>query len=603
MLTNAARRRMFRQRMLTRNNRGQPGALHITLSFRTIQKILQFLSPAASSGPRQQAPALRPTLRPWVAVIDQIIKEDAALPKKLQTTATRIVQKLREEHGYTGCYNVVQEYVHEARTAASHRKRSAAESKKKKHHAELAKPLQKMDLPTAPSPQEKRAIPRPLPPPSSYGSSRRSLEEQTSSSRDRLFQRYHPSQRNHETEEQVFEWMQGVQQGAIPSAVLAKELSNVPLAEVEALRSAAAKGDLSQRNKAVGILGYLRGIRATPISSFLHVTEGCVFKWWRLFRKGGAKTLLTRKQRSDVKANKDSIKQAVFALLHSPPASHGFNRTTWKIADLKTVLSEDGFRPISPQVTRTVIKEAGWKWRHARIVLTSNDPDYRAKVDTIKKILSELKVGEEAFFSIDEFGPFAVKQKGGVKRVAPGDQYIVRQWQKSKGWLILTAALELSTNQVSHFYSRKKDTAEMIKMADLLRSQYHTYRTLYLSWDAASWHLSKELAAHLEKINQEALAEGFPIIKTAPLPACAQFLNVIESVFSGMAKAIIHNSDYPSTEAAIEAIECYFGERNEYFSEHPRRAGKKLWGMERVPSMFAEDQNCKDPMYQYPMGG
>jgi hypothetical protein len=40
-----------------------------------------------------------------------------------------------------------------------------------------------------------------------------------------------------------------------------------------------------------------------------------------------------------------------------------------------------------------------------------------------------------------------------------------------------------------------------------------------------------------------------------PLPAGAQFLNVIESVFSGMARAIIHNSDYPSPIAATEAID------------------------------------------------
>jgi hypothetical protein len=69
-----------------------------------------------------------------------------------------------------------------------------------------------------------------------------------------------------------------------------------------------------------------------------------------------------------------------------------------------------------------------------------------------------------------------------------------------------------------------------------------------------------------------------------------------------MAKAIIHNSDYPSVDAAVQAIDRYFNQRNEHFSQHPKRAGKKIWGEERVPSMFAEDQNCKDPRYQYPMG-
>jgi hypothetical protein len=95
----------------------------------------------------------------------------------------------------------------------------------------------------------------------------------------------------------------------------------------------------------------------------------------------------------------------------------------------------------------------------------------------------------------------------------------------------------------------------MIKMADLLRAEYRTCRTIYLSWDAASWHISRKLFSHLDEVNQQAVQDGFPIVKTAPLPAGAQFLNVIESVFSGMAKGIIHNSDYPSAEAAKDAID------------------------------------------------
>jgi hypothetical protein len=84
-------------------------------------------------------------------------------------------------------------------------------------------------------------------------------------------------------------------------------------------------------------------------------------------------------------------------------------------------------------------------------------------------------------------------------------------------------------------------------------------------------------------------------VKTAPLPAGAQFLNVIESVFSGMARGIIHNSDYDSVEAAKDAIDRYYAERNEYFQTHPKRAGHKIWGQERVQSEFHESNNCKDP--------
>jgi hypothetical protein len=112
---------------------------------------------------------------------------------------------------------------------------------------------------------------------------------------------------------------------------------------------------------------------------------------------------------------------------------------------------------------------------------------------------------------------------------------------------------------------------------DLLRIQYRNCTTMYLSWDAASWHISQDLTMHVKQRNDEALAEGYPVVKTAPLPAGAQFLNVIESVFGGMARAILHNSDYCSVEAAKDAIDRYYAERNEYFRAHPKGAGHKIW--------------------------
>jgi hypothetical protein len=53
--------------------------------------------------------------------------------------------------------------------------------------------------------------------------------------------------------------------------------------------------------------------------------------------------------------------------------------------------------------------------------------------------------------------------QGGISLVPEGSTRTVPQNQKSKGRLIVTAALELSTNQVTHFYSEKKNTEEMIK--------------------------------------------------------------------------------------------------------------------------------------------
>ena len=162
----------------------------------------------------------------------------------------------------------------------------------------------------------------------------------------------------------------------------------------------------------------------------------------------------------------------------------------------------------------------------------------------------------------------------------------------------MTAALELSGNQVTHFYSPKKNTAEMIRMMELLAERYRDRRKLYLSWDAASWHISKRLHRRVEEHNAAVLGGGGPAVETAPLPSGAQFLNVIESVFSGMARSIIHNSDYKTLDDAKAAIDRYFADRNAQFAQHPRRAGRKIWGKERELADFSEANNCKDPRYR-----
>ena len=140
---------------------------------------------------------------------------------------------------------------------------------------------------------------------------------------------------------------------------------------------------------------------------------------------------------------------------------------------------------------------------------------------------------------------------------------------------------------------------EMIKLLEILLDKYQDEDRMFLSWDAASWHISKKLYENVDKVNGDSFrsVHKTPFIALAPLPASAQFLNVIESIFSGMAKAIIHNSDYFSVEECMVAIDRYFKERNQYYLDNPRRAGNKIWGKEITKVEFNESNNCKDPRF------
>ena len=140
----------------------------------------------------------------------------------------------------------------------------------------------------------------------------------------------------------------------------------------------------------------------------------------------------------------------------------------------------------------------------------------------------------------------------------------------------------------------------MIKLLMILLEGYKTEDRIYLSWDAASWHASKALYEKVGEVNSSEYRKinNTPFVDLAPLPSSAQFLNVIESVFSGMAKAIIHNSNYQSVDECKNAINRYFAERNKAFMENPKRAGKKIWGEEVVKPVFKDSNTCKDPKYR-----
>lgn len=361
----------------------------------------------------------------------------------------------------------------------------------------------------------------------------------------------------------------------------------------DVLASQLSESTGKSRKKILTEMAHRDGFTSSSIADHLNLSKVTVRHYLSLFDDGGVDALLGRKPRL-LKADDESFKKALFTLLHEPPSLSGYNRTTWKIDDLRDSLAKIGHK-VCKDVIRQAIIKSGFRWRSAKVVLTSKDPKYREKLAHVTKVLSNLG-DDERFFSIDEYGPFAIKAKPGRVLAAPGVHPSVQQWQKSKGWLIATAALELSRNQVTHFYSRAKNTKEMIKMAEILLAEYHDAKTLYLSWDAASWHMSKELLAFISQ--HDAKAGNSPRIELVPLPASAQFLNVIESVFSGMARAIIHGSDYASVEAAKEAIDRYFEERNRHYADSPKRAGEKIWGKERTPVIFDTAHNCKDPDYR-----
>src|SRR5258705_2779146 len=75
---------------------------------RTVAKMLAFSVPP---GYRRSRPPARPKLDPFTGIIDRILLEDEGRPRKQRHTSKRMLERLRDEHGYSGGITIVKDYV------------------------------------------------------------------------------------------------------------------------------------------------------------------------------------------------------------------------------------------------------------------------------------------------------------------------------------------------------------------------------------------------------------------------------------------------------------------------------------------------------------
>ncbi len=196
-----------------------------------------------------------------------------------------------------------------------------------------------------------------------------------------------------------------------PDKLVNEFYSMLPREDVLELYDCILRKPLKQRKMALCIFSLFKGIPKRDISTYLNIQMQTIYEYIRRYKIGGAKRLLNRKTTAKKKFEIPLYSEEIFSIIHSPPSSYGFNRTTWKLDDIKKVMAEKNLT-ISRGYISKIINNAGYKITKARKRLTSNDPEYREKLENIQNILSKLG-SKEKFFSIDEFGPFGIKIYGG----------------------------------------------------------------------------------------------------------------------------------------------------------------------------------------------
>jgi len=218
----------------------------------------------------------------------------------------------------------------------------------------------------------------------------------------------------------VSAWMFDVLQGTVRCEELEQMLDGkLSSGDVASLREVILTRSLRYRNRAMVVLASKLGIPQRTIADTLSIHRRTIRACNRTFEEGGVEALIAAREGVPGKCTDPQYIDAVFTILHAPPSCHNVNRTTWTLPLVSRIMAAQG-TPASRHAVGKIIKTAGYRTRKAKKVLTSNDPAYREKLQAITTILSNLGPTEK-FFSIDEFGPFAVKVQGGRSLVPPGE--------------------------------------------------------------------------------------------------------------------------------------------------------------------------------------
>jgi transposase len=340
------------------------------------------------------------------------------------------------------------------------------------------------------------------------------------------------------------------------------------------------------------LFGLGAGIRA--ISNLLDMSRDTVGKIINEYNQNGFESILNKCLTKSTRKETVIKTQRIIEILHQKPNLFGINRSNWNRESIKNVYENKYGEKIGNSTVGCLINNAGYKIKKVKQVLTSPDPNYREKVELLLKTIQSLK-SDEMFFFLDELGPLRVKKYGGRCYIKKGEILRVPKVQTLKGSITLFGALSATTNQLSWNFGKSKDTSAMIDLIEILYNQYYNKSKIYITWDAVSWHNSNKLLDWLDNFNAETkdIGEG-PLLEFIPLPTSAQFLNVIESIFSGMKRAVVHHSDYQSEAEMKFAISGHFVDRNAYFKENPKRAGKKIWEID----FFLDYNNMKFGNYR-----
>jgi transposase len=204
-----------------------------------------------------------------------------------------------------------------------------------------------------------------------------------------------------------------------------------------------------------------------------------------------------------------------------------------------------------------------------RYYVERRDPEFERKMIEVLHIYKEVEIVNAALLEGTLKEPSTVTisydEKPGIQALAPTtpdrppvpNQHPshLRDYEyKRLGTVSLLAGLDLHTGRVTEIVSDRHASADFIALLEKLDAAYPAQTRIRLLLDNHSAHISKETRAYLNLHPQR-----FEFVFT---PKHGSWLNIVETMFSKMARTMLRGNRVASKQELIDRIHLYFAEVN-----------------------------------------
>ncbi len=285
------------------------------------------------------------------------------------------------------------------------------------------------------------------------------------------------------------------------------------------------------------ILRAAEGIANVAIAAELGISVPTVGLWRTRFKERGLAGLADGPRTGRPATYGREIRERVLATTLTPPEG----ATHWSTRRLAAAVG------VGPNTILRIWREGRLKPHRTETFKYSRDPELVAKVTDVVGLYLD-PPARAIVLSVDEKTQIqALDHTQPMLQLRPGQVERHTHDYKRNGTLVLSAALEIATGEVTTQTSARHRAAEFLDFLNLLVRTYPR-RQLHLVLDNVSTHKTPDVQTWLARHKR---------VHLHFTPTSASWMNQVETWFSILSRQAIHRGSFESVRALVAAIERF----------------------------------------------